>query len=101
MPTLRDLVSRCDLGLAAGLLANEASGRDDTSRLSRDDYHDRVRAVWSAQIAATIMAWPFEHKVAWVTWLDRLKLEKDSIPVDDNWYYEMVAVRGFRSTESA
>ena len=54
-----------------------------------------MRAVWSAQIAAVIMTWPFEHRVASVEWIDRLKIRGGSLPVDDDWYYEMVAVRGF------
>lgn len=32
--------------------------------LSRADYADCVEAVWTGQIAAMLMAWPYEHRVA-------------------------------------
>jgi hypothetical protein len=76
-------------------LAGGPPGHAGLVRLARDDYRDRVRAIWSAQIAATIMAWPFEHKAASVEWIDRLELPRGDLPVDDDWYYEMVAIRGF------
>jgi hypothetical protein len=81
--------------------AGEPSSAPRVVRLSRDDYRDRVRAVWSAQIAGTMMAWPFEHKVASVEWVDRLEVAKGNLPVDDYWYYEMVAVRGFEKYGAA
>jgi ADP-ribosylglycohydrolase len=80
------------------------AGRDDQSpvkqppaelRLSRADYVDRVQAVWTAQIAAVLLAWPHEHQTASVLWLRDYPREYTAAPVDDDWYYEMCAIRGF------
>jgi len=64
-------------------------------RLARADYLDRVEAVWTAQIAAVILAWPHEHQVASALWLTNFSKRYTAAPVDDDWYYEMCAVRGF------
>jgi hypothetical protein len=66
-----------------------------TLRLSRADYLDRVQAVWTAQIIAALMTFPHEHQVASTVWLDQLPRPYALAPVDDDWYYEMVAVRAF------
>jgi hypothetical protein len=63
--------------------------------LSRSDYRDRVEAVWTAQIVAVIACWPFEHQTASTLWIDRFPKPYTAAPVDDDWYYEMCAVRGF------
>jgi len=64
-------------------------------RLARADYLDRVEAVWTTQIAAVILAWPHEHQVASALWLTNFSKRYTAAPVDDDWYYEMCAVRGF------
>lgn len=63
--------------------------------LTRADYADRVEAVWTAQIAAMLMAWPHEHRTASVEWLTDYPRPYQSAIVDDDWYYEMSAIRGF------
>lgn len=63
--------------------------------LSRGDYQDRVEAIWTAQIIAATMGFQFEHKVASTQWIDRYSKQPDSAMVDDDWYYEMCAIRGF------
>lgn len=68
--------------------------------LSRAEYEDRVRAVWTAQILAVILAMDFEHKAAAVAPVEEMPLKWRGrpllhAPVDDDWYYEMVAVRAF------
>ena len=64
-------------------------------RLSRAGYADRVEAIWTAQIVAVILAWPHEHQVSSALWLDHFPKKYSVAPVDDDWYYEMCAVRGF------
>lgn len=67
-------------------------------KLSVGEYEDRVRAVWIGQIAAAIMGWPFEHQTASVKWISQLPEpynHQDYAPVDDDWYYEIVALRAF------
>src|SRR5438067_6516373 len=64
-----------------------------TLRLSRADYVDRVQAIWTGQIIAVLLAWPHEHQTASVRWLDNYPREYTTAPVDDDWYYEMCAIR--------
>ena len=66
-----------------------------TAQLSREAYRDRVEAVWTAQIVAVLLNWPFEHQTASTLWLTNYPKPYATAPVDDDWYYEMVAVRGF------
>jgi hypothetical protein len=89
----RRLLALVILGsLAAGCASAPAASR---FRLSRADYADRVHAAWLAQIAATLMGFQFEHKVASTAWVDRYPQPLSAAPVDDDWYYEMCAVRAF------
>ncbi|HEU0040668.1 MAG TPA: phosphatidylinositol-specific phospholipase C/glycerophosphodiester phosphodiesterase family protein, partial [Verrucomicrobiae bacterium] len=66
-----------------------------TFQLSRADYTDRVQAIWTAQIAAVLIGFQFEHKVASTIWVDQYPKRYEVAPVDDDWYYEMCAVRAF------
>jgi hypothetical protein len=59
------------------------------------EYTDRVQAIWTAQIIAVLLAWPHEHQTASVLWLHDYPREYTTAPVDDDWYYEMCAIRGF------
>jgi hypothetical protein len=87
-------MNRLLLILALALLSQLVSGAP-TLRLSRADYEDRAQAVWTAQIAAVLLAWPHEHQVASTLWLTNYPRRYTHAPVDDDWYYEMCAVRGF------
>lgn len=64
-------------------------------KLSRAEYTDRVQAAWTAQIIACLAGFQFEHKVASVQWTDSYPKKIDNAPVDDDWYYEMCAIRAF------
>lgn len=66
-----------------------------TVRLTQADYEDRVHAAWAGQIIATLMGFQFEHKAASVVRVDRIPDRYNEAPVDDDFYYEMVALRGF------
>lgn len=63
--------------------------------MSHADYEDRVEAIWAGQIVAVILGWPFEHQTASTQWVDQFAKPYTAAPVDDDWYYEMCAVRGF------
>ena len=66
-------------------------------RLTRADYADRAHAAWVAQMAAVYLGFPFEHRTASVEWVkDYPKPYTHSI-VDDDWYYEMSALRAFEN----
>jgi hypothetical protein len=64
-------------------------------RITTKEYEDRVHAIWVAQMLGAMMGWPFEHKVAAVEWVNSFKKHYKTAPVDDDWYYEMVAIRAF------
>src|SRR2546422_97427 len=83
-------------GVLGAFLASVALARDaKTIQLTRVEYEDRVQAVWTAQIIAVLMAWPHEHQVASTVWLENFPKRYTVAPVDDDWYYEMCAVRAF------
>jgi len=76
-------------------LAVTVAQNPPTIQLKRADYEDRVQAVWTAQIVAVLMAWPHEHQTASTLWLTNYPKIYKTAPVDDDWYYEMVAIRAF------
>jgi len=64
-------------------------------QLSHAEYVDRVQAIWMAQMIAQRTGGRFEHKPASVLPLTPLSPLPGYAPVDDDYYYEMVAVRAF------
>jgi ADP-ribosylglycohydrolase len=83
--------------LACCLVESTAfSATTNVLSLSRTEYEDRVQAVWTAQIAAVLLAWPHEHQTASTLWLTNYPRAYTNAPVDDDWYYEMVAIRAFQ-----
>src|SRR5215204_3622374 len=79
--------------VAAVLFTCRATAAEVT--LTRADYQDRVHAMWAGQIIATLVGFPFEHQTASVQWVDKFPKPYSAAPVDDDWYYEMCAVRAF------
>jgi hypothetical protein len=75
--------------------SSPAAPASKTLQLSRAEYENRVQAIWTAQIAAVLMGFQFEHKVASTEWVARYPKKYNAAPVDDDWYYEMCAIRGF------
>jgi len=63
--------------------------------LSRADYLDRVQAIWTAQMIAQFTGLRFEHQVASAVPVTPMSHLPGYAPVDDDYYYEMVAVRAF------
>ncbi len=59
------------------------------------EYVDRVQAIWAGQIIAVVACWPFEHQTASTVWIDSFPKKYTVAPIDDDWYYEMCAVRAF------
>ncbi len=66
-------------------------------KLSNAEYEDRVRGAWLGQIIGTLMGFQFEGKVASSprVLVDRFPKDYDAAPVDDDYYYELVALRAF------
>ena len=84
------------LHILATLLALLASSLPAaTLRMSRAEYEDRINAAWTAEIIGTLMGFQFEHKASSVERIDKIPPRFTEAPVDDDFYYEMVAIRGF------
>lgn len=63
--------------------------------LSRAEYLDRVQAIWTGQMIGQLTGLEFEHKPASVLKRTPLVLAGGFAKPDDDYYYEMVAVRAF------
>jgi hypothetical protein len=63
--------------------------------LSHEEYLDRVQAIWTAQMIAQRTGGRFEHQPASTLLVTPLSHLPGYAPIDDDYYYEMVAVRGF------
>jgi hypothetical protein len=99
---LRVFVAGALVTLASGVIAARIPGIGAAKMapgvslsMSLTEYEDRVRAAWYGQIAGTLMGFAFEHRAAATALVDRIPDSYKTIPVDDDWYYEMVAVRAF------
>lgn len=66
-----------------------------TTSLTPAGYQDRVYAAWLGQILGTLMGFQFEHKQAAVRPVIALPARYQSAPADDDYYYELVALRAF------
>lgn len=77
------------------LLSSNGFTQTRSLNMSLKEYEDRIHGVWLGQIAGTLIAWPHEHKTASVEWLDKYPTVRNVAPVDDDWYYEMIAIRAF------
>ena len=66
-----------------------------TLTLSRADYTDRCQAIWAGQVIAVYVGFPFEHKTASAKPVYQFPRKYTHAIVDDDWYYEMVAIRAF------
>jgi len=92
MDTSRRHTLRTLLGVA---LATPPLAAQTAIAIPFAEYQDRVHAAWLAQIAGTLMGFQFEHKAAATARVDTIPDRFQQIPVDDDWYYEMVALRAF------
>jgi hypothetical protein len=63
--------------------------------LSHAEYLDRVQAIWTAQMIAQYTGGRFEHQPASSLPETPLSQLPGYAPVDDDYYYEMVAIRAF------
>jgi len=63
--------------------------------MSRAEYLDRVQAIWTGQMIGQWTGGFFEHQVASALQKTPLHPNKGYAPIDDDYYYEMVAIRAF------
>ena len=73
----------------------EAPPGTETLALSHAEYLDRVQAVWTAQMIAQRTGGRFEHQTASALRVTPMSHLPGYAPVDDDYYYEMVAIRAF------
>lgn len=83
------------LGSMACAPAAVAAAARAASSLPRADYADRVAAVWYGQLLAVFLTLQFEHKTAAVRQINAFPRPFSYAWMDDDWYYEMCAVRAF------
>ncbi len=77
------------------LIVLSLSALADNRAISRETYHDKVLGAWTGQIVGAIFGWPFEGKPANVKTVDHYLKPYSFAPVDDDYYYEMIALYGF------
>jgi hypothetical protein len=80
------------LALALPAYAANSSG---VLTLSHAEYLDRVQAIWMAQMIGQMTGVRFEHRQASVLPVTPMSPPHGHAYADDDYYYEMVAVRGF------
>ncbi len=75
--------------------SHAGTARHGQLEISRAEYLDRARAIWTAQMIGQWTGLLFEHKEASVLKDTPLRTAKGYATVDDDYYYEMVAIRAF------
>jgi hypothetical protein len=85
------LLSTCVVSVASEATVK----RTGNLQLSRAEYLDRVQAIWMAQMIGQRTGLLFEHLPASVLKETPLPAGKGYAEIDDDYYYEMVAVRAF------
>src|SRR5882757_7268760 len=63
--------------------------------MSRSEYLERTKAIWMAQMIGQLTGLRFEHRTASVLSNTPLVHGKGFAETDDDYYYEMVAIRAF------
>jgi len=76
-------------------MRHPASAQPQQLVMSRAEYVDRARAIWTAQMIGQWTGLLFEHQVASALKSTPLRPSKGYAPIDDDYYYEMVAIRAF------
>jgi ADP-ribosylglycohydrolase len=90
------------LGLSAALLIicnvslpPRAVAQTEYRRIKVSDYRDRVYGAWVGQVTGAAYGFPFENKGRNALQLDHTLKEWGDAIVDDDYFYEMVALYGF------
>lgn len=91
--TLKPMQRLFILLVTAALSATGAQAAD--RRISIADYRDKVYGAWAGQIAGASYGFAFEGKARNVVELDHYLGRYEAALVDDDYFYEMVALYGF------
>jgi hypothetical protein len=88
--------SKPPVNAAEGASALRPAGKELVRQISLDKYQDRVHGAWLGGIIGTLFGFPFEGQAKnVVNLLDHYLRSYTFAPVDDDYYYEMVALYGF------
>ena len=88
--------STSPVNAAEGAPALRPAGKELVRQISLDKYQDRVHGAWLGGIIGTLFGFPFEGQAKNVVdRLDHYLRAYTFAPVDDDYYYEMVALYGF------
>jgi len=83
------------ISLCLGVNTGRAAAKQGPLVISKAEYLDRVKAIWTGQMIGQMTGGLFEHKPASVLKNTPLVLGQGFAPPDDDYYYEMVAIRAF------
>jgi ADP-ribosylglycohydrolase len=81
--------------MIAAVLTAWTAGQAAERRLTLADYRDKVYGAWLGQIVGASYGFNFEGKARNAIELDHFLNHYDAAVVDDDYYYEMVALYGF------
>ena len=88
--------SKPPVNAAEGASTLRPAGKELVRQISLDKYQDRVHGAWLGGIIGTLFGFPFEGQAKNVVkLLDHYLRSYTFAPVDDDYYYEMVALYGF------
>ena len=87
----------CMAVLSAMLIAAAAPAcaQSDVRRISVAQYRDKVHGAWLGQVIGAAFGFPFEGQTRNAVTLDQTLQKWNDAIVDDDYYYEMVALYGF------
>jgi ADP-ribosylglycohydrolase len=85
----------CSSASLTSAASHSGSLRHGQLVISRAEYADRVKAIWMAQMIGQWTGLRFEHQVASALKNTPWRPTKGYATVDDDYYYEMVAIRAF------
>jgi len=81
--------------IIAFLLSLSLCAAGANRRITLESYRDKVYGAWLGQIAGASYGFNFEGKARNVVQLDHYLNKYEAALVDDDYYYEMVALYGF------
>src|SRR6266852_431363 len=89
------IIALCSYMTVGSPLVGASGARKGYLVISRSEYFDRAKAIWMAQMIGQLTGLRFEHRTASVLSNTPLVHGKEFAETDDDYYYEMVAIRAF------
>src|SRR5258708_21767463 len=89
------IIAFCSYMTVGSPLVRASAVRKGHLVMSRSEYLERTKAIWMAQMIGQLTGLRFEHRTASVLSNTPLVHGKGFAEADDDYYYEMVAIRAF------